>query len=514
MTAVKPIAMLFGLLALWGCTMVASPPWGAPVGVALTLRFPAPLASADPSRVLLPNARRVEIVVEQQDGTVADKKSQGIAAGASSVTIVLSLPAQTPLTVIAKVYDASGTFIAAGEADLILQGNLAASLSLLPVEPAGNPWPTLSVGDQTAGGSVGSLNVLAPQQSATFRVVLGATASAFTRAALPATVQAYAQRANGVAVVATGPTVLRSALGGDTEFLLTFYNAGGSATSIAPLGAFTIPPVALTAVNQTILVGGSQLISLAVTPANADPLLATDFTWTSSNPALVSVDALGVATGVSAGAATITVTHKASPVSTTVAVTVSVPAAILVTGVTLDAPAATLTVGGTFTPVATVAPANATTKTLTWTSSNAGVASVNPASGLVTAVAPGTATITATTTDGAKTAAVTVTVTGGATLTLAVDGPESMAFNLTSATLDEGASLVVSTTNSVLAALGTGWSWTVDSAPASASLSGSQFTVDTSGFGPGTYDIEVFVTSNGVFYSGSLILTIQQKATP
>ena len=75
-----------------------------------------------------------------------------------------------------------------------------------------------------------------------------------------------------------------------------------------------------------------------------------------------------------------------------------------------------MTVGGeTLTLTATVAPDDATDKTVTWTSSDPTVANV--ADGVVTAVAAGTATITATATNGTddttddKTATCTITVT-------------------------------------------------------------------------------------------------------
>ena len=80
-----------------------------------------------------------------------------------------------------------------------------------------------------------------------------------------------------------------------------------------------------------------------------------------------------------------------------------------VTGITLDKTEASMIVGGeTLTLTPTVAPGNATDKTVTWTTSDASVATV--ADGVVTAVAAGTATITVTTTDGAKTATCAVTV--------------------------------------------------------------------------------------------------------
>jgi len=64
-----------------------------------------------------------------------------------------------------------------------------------------------------------------------------------------------------------------------------------------------------------------------------------------------------------------------------------------VTSITLDQTAVELLEGATVTLVATVAPENATDKTITWTTSNEAVATV--ADGVVTAVAAGEAVITA-----------------------------------------------------------------------------------------------------------------------
>jgi uncharacterized protein YjdB len=82
---------------------------------------------------------------------------------------------------------------------------------------------------------------------------------------------------------------------------------------------------------------------------------------------------------------------------------------IAVTGVTITPTTATLNVGATQQLTPTVAPANATNKTVTYSSNNTGVATVNQA-GLVTAIASGSATITATTQDGGKTATSVISV--------------------------------------------------------------------------------------------------------
>ncbi|MDT2738101.1 Ig-like domain-containing protein [Enterococcus pseudoavium] len=69
-----------------------------------------------------------------------------------------------------------------------------------------------------------------------------------------------------------------------------------------------------------------------------------------------------------------------------------------------------LVVGANETLTATVLPADATDKTVTWKSSDAAKVTVD-AQGKLVAVAAGTADITVTTKDGSKTAKCTVTVT-------------------------------------------------------------------------------------------------------
>jgi len=82
---------------------------------------------------------------------------------------------------------------------------------------------------------------------------------------------------------------------------------------------------------------------------------------------------------------------------------------VAVTGVSLDKAEATIPVAGTVQLAATVAPANASNKNVTWSSASQSIATVN-SNGLVTAVSEGTTTITATTQDGGKKANCTITV--------------------------------------------------------------------------------------------------------
>jgi uncharacterized protein YjdB len=92
----------------------------------------------------------------------------------------------------------------------------------------------------------------------------------------------------------------------------------------------------------------------------------------------------------------------------------SVTGNVAVTGVTMSPTTASVNVGSTQQLTATVAPSNATNKSVTWSSSNSGIASVN-STGLVTGVAAGSATITVTTVDQNKTAtsAISVNVPAG-----------------------------------------------------------------------------------------------------
>ena len=147
--------------------------------------------------------------------------------------------------------------------------------------------------------------------------------------------------------------------------------------------------------------------------ATVEPSNATNknVTWESSNTSVATVDATGEVTAIGAGTATITVTTEDGNKTATCAVTVTA-ATVSVTGVTLSQNEAHLYYNrtpNTLTLTATVAPDNATDKTVTWTSSNPSVATVE--NGVVTAVARGTAVITATAADGSgASASCTVTV--------------------------------------------------------------------------------------------------------
>lgn len=112
--------------------------------------------------------------------------------------------------------------------------------------------------------------------------------------------------------------------------------------------------------------------------------------YTSSDPGVVAVDQEGHLTALAAGTAEITLSSEDGTLSASGTVTVVVSAASLTMPEALELP-----LGGEPQSVAaTVEPSDATDQSVTYTSSNEAVASVD-ASGTVTAVAAGEATITA-----------------------------------------------------------------------------------------------------------------------
>jgi uncharacterized protein YjdB len=175
-----------------------------------------------------------------------------------------------------------------------------------------------------------------------------------------------------------------------------------AAVNAIEVGLTPLTSVAVNPSNASVGVGDTTRLSATILPA-----IATNqkVVWSSSNTSVVSVDGTGLVTGVSPGTATITVTTNEGQKTASSTVTA---ANIAVSGVTVTS-TASVGVNNSTTLVAAVQPANATNKTLTWSTSDAGIVSVSQ-SGVLTGVSPGTATVTVTTQDGAKTANSVVTV--------------------------------------------------------------------------------------------------------
>lgn len=145
-------------------------------------------------------------------------------------------------------------------------------------------------------------------------------------------------------------------------------------------------------------------LTATVEPDNADN---KTISWKSSATDIATVNE-GVVTAVSVGTATITATTQDGNHSASCEVIVE-KGTIIVTGITLDQSDISLAVGESAQLTATVAPADATDGSVSWSSSDETVATVDE-TGKVTATGKGEAVITATTTDQGLSATCKVTV--------------------------------------------------------------------------------------------------------
>ncbi|MBQ8069401.1 MAG: leucine-rich repeat protein [Bacteroidales bacterium] len=163
--------------------------------------------------------------------------------------------------------------------------------------------------------------------------------------------------------------------------------------------------ISISSSSLSLFIGQKATLSATVTPSDAED---QSVIWESSDKSVATVDD-GLVLGVSEGTATIKVTTKEGGFTASCAVTVAEEKHdISVTGVTLDKKQIDMVVDETAILTAVVSPSDATNPKISWTSSDASVASVND--GTVKAISPGEATITVTTEDGGHKATCSVIV--------------------------------------------------------------------------------------------------------
>ena len=152
----------------------------------------------------------------------------------------------------------------------------------------------------------------------------------------------------------------------------------------------------------TLTEGESVTLTATVLPENA---VDKTIEWSSSNDEVVMIASNGKAKALAVGSAEITATAGERTDFITITVTTKT---IHITGISLTPSSLTLKVGQSQELMVEITPSNATEKTVTWSSSNDEVASVE--NGIVKGLSPGSVTVTATTVDGKKTAECVVTV--------------------------------------------------------------------------------------------------------
>lgn len=181
---------------------------------------------------------------------------------------------------------------------------------------------------------------------------------------------------------------------------------GGTLVAAAP------PPVAAVTVNPSsasIVTGTTQQLTATTTDSSNNVLTGRTITWSSSDPAVATVDANGLVTAVATGTATITATSEGKSGTAAISVT---PLPAPVATVTVAPPSASVVSGGTQQLTATTSDSAGNVlsgRSISWSSDASAIATVNARTGLVSAVTPGIATITATSEGQSGTSTITVT---------------------------------------------------------------------------------------------------------
>jgi len=176
---------------------------------------------------------------------------------------------------------------------------------------------------------------------------------------------------------------------------------------------FGVTSIDITPPSYTLLVGETVQLSATVVMSNGRP--GRTVSWKTSNAAIATVSSTGLVRGVGAGVATITATSAGKSASVPITVNL-VPVAL----VTVDPASSGVRVAGKVQLTATPRDGGGkilSGRVIAWSSDVPGVATVS-ASGLVTGVAPGSATITATCEGKSSTASVDVTLAPVAAVTL------------------------------------------------------------------------------------------------
>ncbi len=286
-----------------------------------------------------------------------------------------------------------------------LSQGAAAAYTDLAVIIRFNPGGTI---DARNGGAYAAANTI-PYTAGTsyhFRIVVDVPSHTYAAYVTPAggaeqTIgTGFAFRTEQSTVTALANWALTAITG--THTVCNFAIAGSQPP--APVATVTLTPASAT-VNE----GQTLQLTATLKDANGNTLTGRSITWSSSNSSAATVSASGLVTGVVAGSATITATSEGQSGTSAITV-VHMPVA----SVTLTPALATVSAGSSLQLTATPKDANGNPlvgRTVTWQSSNTSAATVN-SSGLVTGVAAGSATITATSEGQSGTAAITVTPPG------------------------------------------------------------------------------------------------------
>ena len=173
--------------------------------------------------------------------------------------------------------------------------------------------------------------------------------------------------------------------------------AEGNATITAQIGnikaqcLITVNPVEVSSITLsqtsiTLFAGETTNLTATIAPENATN---KTITWSSLDSNIAAVNKDGIVTAITVGSTSIVA--QAGKITASCTVTVK---PIEVTSITLNHSDATIFKGENISLIATIVPANATNKTVTWASTDSDIATVN-SDGVVTGVEAGIAQISA-----------------------------------------------------------------------------------------------------------------------
>jgi uncharacterized protein YjdB len=178
--------------------------------------------------------------------------------------------------------------------------------------------------------------------------------------------------------------------------LLASCGGSGGGANQAPTSPAPVSSVAVSLGSSTLGVGQTTSATAVLRDSSGNTLSGRTIVWMSGNPAIASVAADGTVSALAIGSTSIIASCEGQAASASVHVVAGPPAPVETVGVVLGL--SSLTVGQTTQGSATLYDGAGNTlpgRNVTWASSNAIVASVD-AAGIVTGLAVGTATISAT----------------------------------------------------------------------------------------------------------------------
>jgi len=343
-------------------------------------------------------------------GGASDSVAPG---GAGTTPAAIAITPTTPVVTLgsqlalqAQVRDAAGQPIAGATVFWSSNDTSVATVSSAGVvtgRNVGNAQVAASSGGQSAVVAISVLPVAVASVA-----VLPATASLTiggTVALHAATYDAASQEITGRSIVwaSDAPQVasvdasgtVTAVAAGTAHVSATSEGRSASATitvTVIPVASVTVAPT-----SAALTVGQPVSLSAVTTDANGNVLSGRAITWASANSGIAKVSSLGLVTAAGAGTTTVTATSEGRSGSAQIVVTAPTPPEP-VASVAVNPPTASLPIGGTVTLSATVRDAHGATlsgRTITWSTNAAQIAKVS-STGVVTAVAPGVATITAT----------------------------------------------------------------------------------------------------------------------